>query len=40
MKRTEAATSLDAASIQPVIDLIAHFKEIPAAFPAKELIWT
>jgi NitT/TauT family transport system substrate-binding protein len=40
MKRTTAATSLDAASIQPVVDLIAHFKEIPAAFPAKELIWS
>jgi NitT/TauT family transport system substrate-binding protein len=40
MKRTEAATSLDPATIQPVIDLIAHFKEIPAAFPAKELIWS
>jgi NitT/TauT family transport system substrate-binding protein len=40
MQRTECATSLDPAEIQPVIDLIAHFKEIPAAFPAKELIWT
>jgi NitT/TauT family transport system substrate-binding protein len=40
MKRTEAATSLDPATIQPVIDLIAHFKEIPASFPARELIWT
>jgi NitT/TauT family transport system substrate-binding protein len=40
MQRTEAATTLDPADLQPVIDLLAHFKEIPAAFPAKELIWT
>jgi NitT/TauT family transport system substrate-binding protein len=40
MQRTEAATTLDPAEVQPVIDLIAHFKEIPAAFPAKELIWS
>jgi len=40
MQRTEAATTLDPAEVQPVIDLIAHFKEIPAAFPARELIWS
>ena len=40
MQRTEAATTLDPATIQPVIDLIAHFKDIPAPFPAKELIWS
>jgi NitT/TauT family transport system substrate-binding protein len=40
MHRTEAATSLDAASIQPVVDQIAHFKEIPVRFDAKELIWS
>ena len=40
MHRTEAATSLDAALIQPVVDQIASFKEIPARFDAKELIWT
>ena len=40
MQRTEAATTLDAAEIQPVVDLLARFKEIPASFPAKELIWT
>lgn len=39
MRRTEAATSLDAALIQPVVDQIAQFKEIPARFDAKELIW-
>jgi NitT/TauT family transport system substrate-binding protein len=40
MHRTEAATSLDAALIQPVVDQIAQFKEIPTRFDAKELIWT
>ncbi len=40
MQRTEAGTTLDPAEIQPVIDLIAHFKEIPAAFDARELIWS
>jgi ABC-type nitrate/sulfonate/bicarbonate transport system substrate-binding protein len=40
MQRTEAATTLDPAEVQPVIDLIAHFKEIPAAFSAKDLIWS
>lgn len=40
MQRTEAATTLDVAEIQPVIDLLARFKEIPAPFPAKELIWS
>jgi NitT/TauT family transport system substrate-binding protein len=40
MHRTEAATSLDAPSIQPVVDQIASFKEIPVRFDAKELIWT
>jgi NitT/TauT family transport system substrate-binding protein len=40
MHRTEGATSLDAATIQPVVDQIAAFKEIPVKFDAKELIWT
>jgi NitT/TauT family transport system substrate-binding protein len=40
MHRTEAATSLDPALIQPVVDQIASFKEIPTRFDAKELIWT
>ncbi len=40
MQRTEAATGVDAATVQPVIDLIAHFKEIPARFDAHELIWS
>jgi NitT/TauT family transport system substrate-binding protein len=40
MHRTEAATSLDAQSIQPVVDQIASFKEIPVRFDAKELIWS
>jgi NitT/TauT family transport system substrate-binding protein len=40
MHRTEAATSLDAASIQPVVDQIFAFGEIPARFDAKELIWS
>jgi NitT/TauT family transport system substrate-binding protein len=40
MHRTEGATSLDPATIQPVIDQIAAFKEIPVKFDAKELIWT
>ena len=40
MHRTEAATSVDPASIQPVIDLLVSFKEIPARFDAKDLIWS
>lgn len=40
MARTEGATSLDASLIQPVIDAAAHFKDIPARFDAKDLIWT
>ena len=40
MTRTEAAPTVDAASIQPVVDLLAHFKDIPARFDAHELIWT
>ena len=40
MARTQAATSVDPALIQPVIDLIAHYKEIPARFDARELIWS
>lgn len=39
MSRTEAATTLDPALIQPVIDLAAHYKDIPARFEAKDLIW-
>jgi NitT/TauT family transport system substrate-binding protein len=40
MTRTEAAPSVNAAEIQPVIDEIAHLKDIPARFDAKELIWS
>jgi len=40
MSRTEGATSLDASLIQPVIDAAAHFKDIPARFDAKDLIWS
>ncbi|HYZ16824.1 MAG TPA: ABC transporter substrate-binding protein [Candidatus Acidoferrum sp.] len=40
MARTEAATSLDPALIQPVIDAAAHYKDIPAPFDARQLIWT
>ena len=39
MARTEAATSVDPVLIQPVIDAAAHFKDIPARFEAKDLIW-
>ena len=38
LHRVRDATTLSAAYIQPVIDVAAHFKEIPAAFPAQELI--
>lgn len=40
MARTEAATGVEAGLIQPVIDAAAHFKDIPARFEARELIWT
>jgi NitT/TauT family transport system substrate-binding protein len=40
MARTEAATTVDPALIQPVIDAAAHFKDIPARFEARELIWS
>ncbi len=40
MARTEAATTLDPALIQPVIDTVAHYKDIPARFDAKQLIWS
>ncbi len=40
MPRTEAGTSLDVALIQPVIDAAARFKDIPARFDAKELVWS
>jgi NitT/TauT family transport system substrate-binding protein len=40
MARTEAATSVDPALIQPVVDAAAHFKDIPGRFEAKELIWS
>ncbi len=40
MARTQAATSLDPALIQPVIDIAARYKDIPARFEAKELIWS
>ncbi|HEX3550391.1 MAG TPA: ABC transporter substrate-binding protein [Candidatus Elarobacter sp.] len=39
MPRTEAGTSLEPRLIQPVIDAAARFKDIPARFDAKELIW-
>jgi len=38
LHRVHDATSLNPAFIQPVIDVAAHFKEIPASFPAQELI--
>jgi NitT/TauT family transport system substrate-binding protein len=40
MTRTEAAPSVNAAEIQPVIDEIAHLKDIPQRFDARELIWS
>ncbi len=40
LHRVRDATSLNPAFIQPVIDVAAHFKEIPAAFPAAEIIAT
>ena len=40
MTRTEAAPVVDASLIQPVVDLLAHFKDISARFDAHELIWT
>jgi hypothetical protein len=40
MTRTEAAPDVNAAEIQPVIDEIAHLKDIPLRFDAKELIWS
>jgi NitT/TauT family transport system substrate-binding protein len=40
MTRTEAAPAVDAATIQPVIDVLAHFKDIPVRFDARELIWS
>ncbi len=40
MARTESATALDPALIQPVVDLVAHYKDIPARFEARELIWS
>lgn len=39
MLRTQAATSLDLALIQPVIDTVVQYKGIPARFDAKDLIW-
>lgn len=38
MPRTEAGTSLDTALIQPVIDAMARYKDIPSAYPAREMI--
>ncbi len=40
MPRTEAGTSVDVTLIQPVIDAAARFKDIPARFDAKDLIWS
>jgi NitT/TauT family transport system substrate-binding protein len=40
MARTEGATSLEPSLIQPVIDLAAHYKDIPARFDAHDLIWS
>lgn len=40
MARTQGATSLDPSLIQPVIDLVAHYHDIPARFDARELIWS
>jgi NitT/TauT family transport system substrate-binding protein len=40
MPRTEAATSIEPSLIQPVVDLAAHYKDIPARFDARDLIWS
>lgn len=40
MRYAVVATSLDPALIQPVINMAAKYKVIPAAFPAKELIFS
>jgi NitT/TauT family transport system substrate-binding protein len=38
MARTECGTTINPSLIQPVIDAAAHYKDIPAAFNASELI--
>jgi NitT/TauT family transport system substrate-binding protein len=40
MARTECGTTIDPSLIQPVIDAAVHYKDIPAAFDASELIAT
>ncbi len=40
MSRTEAATTIETSLIQPVIDISVHYRDIPARFDAKELIWS
>lgn len=40
LHRVRDATTLNPAFIQPVIDIAARFKEIPASFPAQEMIVT
>jgi len=40
MARTQGAVTTEPALIQPVIDAAAYFHDIPAKFPAKDLIWT
>jgi ABC-type nitrate/sulfonate/bicarbonate transport system substrate-binding protein len=38
LHRVRDATSLSPSFIQPVIDTAAHFKEIPASFPAQDIV--
>jgi NitT/TauT family transport system substrate-binding protein len=40
MPRTLGGTTFDLGLIQPVIDVVAKYKDIPARFDAKELIWS
>ena len=40
MTRTQAGTSLDPSLLQPVIDAMARYKDIPAAFDAREMLLT
>jgi hypothetical protein len=37
MARVDSATSAEADLIQPLIDVAAKYKQLPRAFPAKEL---
>ena len=38
VSRSTTALSLDAASVQPLIDAAARYKQIPSAFPARDLL--